>query len=693
MEEKREILERVVPSIGRLIIWLLIGLAILFISYVTRTLSTGKWWLVNGWFVTPLYLFIILEALRKISPRFKLNATECALLMITMFLVGGKTWIANHTGECNIFDVVSSWSFGAFTFVSMSLPSTKPLYEELNLPQWFIPRDEQALKIAWNGLKMFPGETINWSIWIGPIIAWSLIYISFFILDMLTVFLFVGPQWVEVEKLVFPMTVSSTFLVNTYVARDEEGRSLLFNLKNTQTKIFWICAAVGFFITLPIYIAMLFAPWWSVTGWGLGIYWLDLRPFTEPVLPGAFFYGAIYFGIIFWLVLVPYDVLVSLILGWLIFSVIYPVTAFKLGWIPYVQYASYWYYGGQSFFPWTVMLFYGFPLGLGIWYLWSIRDRFKRAWSVLMKSDYSEHGFPMRIGIILWILMAIIFIGIWTAIGVNPFMVIVFIIFWTIFNTTTARIYSEFGPWGCEWSLGVWSHTWFFGALTGLWGWTAPQTNTTLAAFSIMVNGDWGWTSGHTNCGPAMPFWAQAYRFAYDSGADLKDVIKYLLSFIIIGIPIFLIFDTWIVNHMGLIHLEEYAANTWHNSWNKALDMGIRTLTTPAGLPITTGLTWSLIGAIISVILMYIRTRFPWFFIHPLMLAISPWAMHNMLWSVIIALALKFALFRALGPKRAVEYMIPVVSGILLGQSFFYLVAGVQVITQAAIPNIQANWG
>ncbi|MEM2465145.1 MAG: DUF6785 family protein [Candidatus Bathyarchaeia archaeon] len=690
-EEK--VVERALPSIGRLILWLLIGFVVLFISYLTRTLSTGKWWLVNGWFVTPLYIFIILEALRRISPRFRLNATECALLIITMFLFGGKTWIANHTGECNIFDVVSSWSFGAYTFVAMNTPATKPIYEELNLPTWFMPRDERALQIVWNGLKMFPGESINWSVWIGPIVSWSLVYISFFILDMLTTFLFVGPQWVDTEKLVFPMTVSSIFLVNTYTERDEKGRSLLFNFANVKTRIFWICALVGFLITLPIYIAMLFAPWWPITGWGLGIYWLDLRPFTEPILPGAFFYGAIYFGIIFWLILVPYDVLVSLILGWLIFSVIYPVTAFKLGWIPYTPYASYWSVGSQPIFPWTVMLFHGFPLGLGLWYIWTMRDRIKKALSAITKGSYMEHGIPMKLGVTLWIIMVIIFIGIWSAIGVNPLMVIIFIIMWAIFNISTARIYSEFGPWGCEWSLGVWTFTWPIGASIGLWAWEAPQRNTALAAFNILVPGPWGWTSGHTNCGPALPFWAQVYKFAHDSRANLWDVVKYLMTFIIIGIPAFLIFDTWLVNHMGLIHLEEYAANTWHTGWTKTLDAGIRTLGGPEGLPFNVAIPWALAGAIISIVLAFMRSKFPWFWLHPLMFAISPWAMNNMLWSVIIALALKFALFRTFGPKRTVEYIIPIIAGLLLGQSFFYLVAGVQAITQAAIPNIQANWG
>jgi len=691
MGEEKEVVERGLPNVASLIVWLVVGFIVVFISYLTRTLSTGRWWLVNGWFVTPLYVFIILEALRRISPKFKLNATQCAVLIISMFFVGGKTWIANNCGECNFFDIIA-WSFTTYTFVAMNTPATKPIYAEQNLPTWFIPRDAGALDIAWRGL--FPGETIDWGVWIGPIVAWSLILVSLFILDMLTTFLFVGPQWAETEKLVFPMTVSSTYLVDTYTTRDEKGGSLLFNLKNSSTKIFWIGAAIGFLITLPIYIAMLFAPWWTVTGWGLGIYWLDLRPLTERVLPGAYLYGAIYFGIILWLTLVPYDVLGSLIAGWLIFAVIYPVTAFKLGWIPYVEYPSYWYYGGQTSFPWAVMTFIGFIFGLGLWYIWAMRDRLKRAWGAITKKDYLEHGISMRLGITLWILMAIIFIGIWTAIGGNPLVTAVFIIAWTIFNITTARIYSEFGPWGNEWSMGVWDFSWPLGAATGLWSWTAPQTNTTLAAFSIMVPGRWGWTSGNTNCGPTIPFWSQVYKFAHGSKANLKDVIKYLLPFIMIGVPLFLTFDTWLVNHMGLTKLEEYGAESWFGGWTKTLDVGIRSLSPGSwDLPLSTIGTWALIGAVIAIVLAYLRTIFPWFWIHPLMLAIAPWAMENMLWSVLMALVLKFALFRTLGPKRAVEYIIPIVSGVLLGQSLFYLVAGIQVITQAAIPNIQANWG
>jgi len=686
MEKQKEVLIRSLPTLKSWILFIPIALAIAFFSYMTRTLCTGKWWFVNGWFIPPTFIFLGLEYLGRRYPKFRLNAAQACLLMIPMYWFGGCFWIAGHFGECNQTDTLSL-TFQTFTWVAMHSPSTRSYFQVMNFPSWFIPRDLQAIEIVWRGLM--PGETINW--FIGPVITWSIILISLMMYDLLTVFLFYGPYWKDVEMLPYPMVTPSTYLVNTYTDRNELGHTRLLNFKDPRIKSFWISAIIGFLVVLPIYVITLFAPFITIYGFGIGTYWFDFNSITRNILPGADFSGMINFGIALALVLSSYDVLITAILFSIVFSWILPVIGFKAGWWPYtpgVETSVEWNIGFLEPFPFKIMFVVGFPIGLAIYWLWSMRDRLKRAFSSLIRKDVIyEHDVPMRPGIIAWVTFAVVLLAMFVVLGMNPIIAIVWLIFWTLYNMASAKVWGLYTAWGIEWSGPVWSYPWQLGPALGQWSYIAPQTpNPSLASYALFS----GNFMQHTNCGVAPPIIGCTYSFAHDTHSSIMDIIKFAFVFLLIVTPLMLLFDVWLSHHMGFSNLNEATQSAIPFGFaDNVLSRGITSASAYGGASWSTWTTWTVIGVVVAIILELLRLKFVWFFINPLMLAAS---MTYVIWNAWIALAVKFILSRIFGRVRTREYMVPIISGFLIGTGFFYITAGIHAWVTAGIPNILQNW-
>ena len=310
MESEREF-KRALVSARSWIALLAALFIVFFVSYLTRTLTLGKWWLVHGWWIPFIYILLLFEMLRRVNPRLAPNKAQLAIFIFIVYLFLGKWTYFQFTGNVGFMDTVIG-TFSAFAKLAGHLSTTRPYYLEIGLPTWLVPTDDTVLTKVYEGLK--PGESIEWGFWVGPIMAWTLIFWSTAFICLLIGFTITGPRWVEDERIMFPVTVPTVYLINSFERRDEAGRWELLNFAIPTTKVFWIGVIIGFIATLPFYYRQIFAPWWPWIGGGLGFFDVAfLTYYTRSILPGAFFGGRFSYPSFIICLLLPYDLLISAI--------------------------------------------------------------------------------------------------------------------------------------------------------------------------------------------------------------------------------------------------------------------------------------------------------------------------------------------------------------------------------------------
>jgi hypothetical protein len=140
----------------------------------------------------------------------------------------------------------------------------------------------------------------------------------------------------------------------------------------------------------------------------------------------------------------------------------------------------------------------------------------------------------------------------------------------------------------------------------------------------------------------------------------------------------------------------------WFDPITQALSSGIRTLPVFGTFAGTGGgeltgaasaIGYTLLGVIITFILVWLRAKFIWFWLNPygfiLGMAGSWW---SGLWSPLAAIFLRYLMFRVLGPKRAQELIVAAISGLTLGIGILYTLVGAYITFTTSIPNISMLW-
>ncbi|MDP6356278.1 MAG: hypothetical protein QF473_14305 [Planctomycetota bacterium] len=138
--------------------------------------------------------------------------------------------------------VLPTMGFGAYV-----LPLTAGLayyanlenrWQELildRLPDWLFPSGEHAVTALFEGVR--PDQPIPWSAWTVPLAAWGMFMLAFFFVS-LSILVFVRRQWVEHERLTFPLAA-----VPLELAAGCDGRSSLL-----RSPVLWAGAGLSFLI-------------------------------------------------------------------------------------------------------------------------------------------------------------------------------------------------------------------------------------------------------------------------------------------------------------------------------------------------------------------------------------------------------------------------------------------------------------
>lgn len=87
------------------------------------------------------------------------------------------------------------------------------------IPGWMYPQSEEAIKYFYEGMPR--GASIPWRVWMKPLFYWTLLVLALYFV-MMCMMVILRRQWVEKERLIFPLTQLPTAMIE-----DEERPSVL----------------------------------------------------------------------------------------------------------------------------------------------------------------------------------------------------------------------------------------------------------------------------------------------------------------------------------------------------------------------------------------------------------------------------------------------------------------------------------
>ena len=404
-------------------------------------------------------------------------------------------------------------------------------------------------------------------------------------------------------------------------------------------------------------------------------------------LPGAGFFC--WFAIVEagFSVLLPMDFMETALLGWLIYAVIYPVVGIRLGILPYTPgppETGSGYYGfvngpwKYKYWAWT-----GLFLGLALWVLWLHKGHIVRVFSSLWGRGGEEQGIPYRLMSIGLIIMSIIFIIFLTASGVPVIMALFIWLTFSLMAIGQARILGEYFGRIPVYAPVMLPANYAFGASIGLWDWKLPTDSTALFRTQFMTAA-MGTGGPRFYTGSWKSIWL--YKIGDMTGTRARDIFIALVICLII-VPLWTnFFNLWWVHHMGgltRVSMGFYSGvvGAVTNNYTNA----------PGNYSPTDWFNYLISGAMIIILVCYLRTRFPWFFINPVaLITITFW---DWMWlNVLVGFIIKFIALKIGGPKFLEERVYPVVVGYLMGYGTAMGIAMFLAFLTKAIPVFQANF-
>jgi hypothetical protein len=171
--------------------------------------------------VVLMFLFLIAgvnTALAKLRRKWALTGRELLMVYVMMLVPAGVP-----AGAFLAF--VLPTIVGAYylatpenQFSAMIHPYLKP---------WLTVRDPHAVKWFYEGLP--PGQAIPWGLWIVPMVWWAVFALAF-LLSMASLAVLVRRQWIEEERLVFPLASVPLEIIGPLDARPTVGSAFFRNV-------------------------------------------------------------------------------------------------------------------------------------------------------------------------------------------------------------------------------------------------------------------------------------------------------------------------------------------------------------------------------------------------------------------------------------------------------------------------------
>lgn len=296
------------------------------------------------------------------------------------------------------------------------------------IPKWLIPKNPESLTSFYEGLPS--GTAVPYGEWVGPLFFMSLMFIGIMLM-MFCLSVIIRRQWIDNERLVFPLTY-----VPIEMVKDESGGSGIPPF--FKNKIMWIF----FFIPVAVYAINNLNAWFP----------------SLPVIPSAFSIqglftekpwsalesingGKIYYCIIGFAYLIPASLSFSMWFFYVFFQIqtlIGTVCGFQMPIFQgYGQKAFHVYQGAGATVAFAGLL------------VWLMRGHLKQVLAKVFKNDPSvddsQEGLPYKVA--FWGLVAgILLICFWgMAAGISFWKVFIWLFFFACIIIVLTRMVSEGG--------------------------------------------------------------------------------------------------------------------------------------------------------------------------------------------------------------------------------------------------------
>ena len=645
---------------------------------------SGKPYTFSGGFISFFWIVLVSEFLGRVNAKLRLTKQELVLLYVPFWLITGISFLEKGTpneglvkGTCSATGLIPA----IFAMCSASY-DTSTAWKGL-FPSFWVPPDTDIVALAWNGLR--PGQVMDWGPWLGPLAYWILWWIAWVIIGLCWGFILRKPL-VEIERLPFVAGLPIAYF--TAVAAEVDpatNKSRIFNLRDPWNRIFWIGFIIGIIASIiPISAEIFpFVPW--------GEWWgeipIDLTPYTEPALPGLDVSFVLHVSQIMLWTLVPMDILVSGVVSWIAFQVIYNIAVIKMGLIPFEPGISAWTSWGIGWRPPFHYAWFGavgIMAGIGIWTFVNAWSYIKKAFATLTGPDFEDQGQSMRSVVILLIIFTIIWWVLWAAAGAPVWEFIIFFIFWTIWIFGSTRIVAEawyHHPIGTQLCF---PFLYYPGAAAGLWPWGPPNTEAGAVVTMFQNATATFWTPRFQS--NAMFMAEIGYKVADINRTRAGDLFKWLVIVSIISIIIALPIDLWFQHHFG--GLASFTGDNWEADGVVWAAQGSN-LQSSEFFPEAYGFEHHVaytIGGIILTFLFYLaRIRWAWFLINPVGLCIGMWLAEYMWFNSLAALILKLVITRVGGVEALERRWLPFVVGFCVGFGVLFIVMAIREYIVAVI--------
>ncbi|MGQ9596267.1 MAG: DUF6785 family protein [Thermoproteota archaeon] len=638
-----------------------------------------------GTFIIPMvYFVVVMELLGRASPKLRLSGPEYVFIFSVFTFLGMHSYLTMHAATHN--NPLSMMVYGALSdYEAFSIDSLRDYWSRA-VPAVIIAPEPIRFEIAtmlMNGRA--PGQAIPWGYITNALVYWGLVYLFYAFISIFVTFVF-GKVWIEEERLIFPLAVPSLYLFReASEVEPDTNKSRLFNFNITTTKIFWGMFVIGAISGIQPLIAELWpefpaSAWWGEQNLSL--------PFLAALWPGIYAAAIFFIPQIAVGLLMPNDALITLILGWIIFGVLYQGIGVNMGIVAYqsgMEYVWPWeaYPGVWMPFPYRYVASTGVGLGIAIWCLFTQRKRFVNVFSSLWKGG-EERGISLRIIPLLLLIGAFGWYGLMLVEGADPLMALILPLWALIFNVLYARVYAEvFWHVGTGWGDGpaIWDPTYVIGSSLRGWpapmsvGWDTPMTDPGWFTIARHISnmGHWNVSFSGLSAGNQITL----YKLAYELKMRMKDFLIALIIGLIVLLFVFVPLETYFVfNTQGGVNQLGDRIFTWWpwiaaGHYHRGRWAGPAELTIEYALGICYGL-----GILLALILYILKTKVPifWFISVPALYIAMTIPTYMWLTSL-IALIIKFVVIRTIGIKKYEEYAMPIAAGWILGFAAMWLPA------------------
>ena len=563
---------------------------------------------------TLLVLMLANLGLRRLRPGWALQPSEL-LVVYVMLAISGS--LAGHDQLQILVPTM-----GESTWYATPENRWQELFGRY-LPDWLVVKDREALRGFYEGNSTLYTRA-HLLAWVGPLAAWMGFVVVLFV-TMLSMNVLLRRQWTERERLSYPIAQIPLEITDPRFAM-------------WRSRLFWIGFALAagidtlnglayFFPSLPSLptrcqtFGFTTWPWWALGGYSVAFY-----PF------------AIGLGY-----LLPLDLLFS---SWLF----------------------YWLWKGQNLlsavlgfsdrpgFPYVTQQSFGGYIGLCLFALWVARRHLAGVVRTALRGSRGEdagEAFSYRLALVGVAVGGGLLVACCLALGVPLWVALLFFAIYFALSLAVTRMRAELGPPAHDLHYGgpdVMLPVIFGSAALG------PQA---LTVFSLL------WWMNRAYRSHPMPHQLEGLRIAERRGISSGGLAGVMLIACVAGV----IVAFWSMLHNGYRYgmATSRVGIAAHVFGREPFDRLASWLTVPVEPSLSATVAIG-VGVAFSLLLLWLRTRFLWWPLHPVGYAVSSsWSMHMLWMPMLIAWVIKLSVLRY-GGLRLYRQGLPFFIGLILGE-------------------------